>query len=507
MNRDRVTLLSPGWIRLSAWCVLHNIARSLKRLLSSVYALIPVAYGLLRLDSVVITMSVVLGAVALVILYAVLRHLLFSYRVTDDSILVREGVVFKKQLDLAFARVQNVKLEHPFYFRPLGLVTMKIDGAGSSGEEVHLPALEAEEAQAIRREILARRAASTDRRIPDADDGNTVAKAADDQAKLLITRSLPDLVLHGLTNNRAWIILAGVGAVYGQFFESIHGYLNNLGIDLSKIIDEQSIKMLILMSFSAFILSVILVATLSMLGAIFSYYGFTLHGTSKSLTVQRGLFTKHEIHVQKSRIQNIYFRQDWLDLVLGRVNLIFEQISHSAERSTDSKLLVPTITVSQALELSREVLPLPDFKALDFTSVSMRYFSKRAAIFSCAYPVLSVLLVVIEGWWIIVCVPPVWCLHMVFLFMSWKRRGIAIDRDIAVVRQGIIGIDYIVIPAYKQQNLRLTQSFLMKRHGLANIALSVASRTARVPFLDRDFARQVVDLCLYQTESTNRSWM
>ena len=507
MNTDGADLLPPGWIRLSAWCVLHNIARSLKRLFGSLYALLPVAYGLLRLDSAAITVCAVLGAVAFIILYAVLRYLLFSYRMTEDSILVREGVVFKRRLDLAFARVQDVKLEYPFYFRPLGLVTVKIDGAGSAGEEIHLAALEAEEAQTIRREILAHRAAFTGRRIADADEGDTVAKAADDQGKLLITRGLPDLVLHGLTNNRGWIILGGVGAIYGQFYEFVHGYLSSLGIDLSAIVDNQSLKAFILLVFSVFILGILLVAALSVLGAIFSYYGFALHGTSKSLTVRRGLLTKHEIHVQKSRIQNIYFRQDWLDLALGRVNLIFEQISHSAEQSSDAKLLVPTITLPQALELSREVLSLPDFDALDFTSVSMRYFTKRAAVFSGACLSIGILLVVTKGWWPLVGVVPIWCLSMVFLFMSWKRRGIAIDRDIAVVRQGIIGIDYIVIAAYKQQKLRFTQSLLMKRHGLANIALSVASRTARVPFLDRNFARDVIDLCSYQTESTNRSWM
>jgi len=385
-------------------------------------------------------------------------------------------------------------------------VTVKIDGAGSSGEEIHLAALEVEKAQSIRREILARRAAFTDRRIADADEGNTVERAVDDQGKLLITRGMPDLILHGLTSNRAWIILGGVGAISGQFSESVHSYFADLGIDLSKIIDQQSLKTFILLLFSALILSILLVVTLSVLGAIFSYYGFALHGTSKSLTVRRGLFTKHEIHVQKSRIQSIYFRQDWLDLVLGRVNLMFEQISRS-EQSSDAKLLVPTITVPQALELSREVLALPGFETLDFTSVSMRYFSKRAAILSCGYLLVGILLAVINGWWLAACLLPLWCLNMVLLFMSWKRRGIAIDQDIAIVRKGIIGIDYIVIPAFRQQKVRFTQSFLMKRHDLANISLSVASRTARVPFLDRDSARDVIDLCLYRVESSSRSWM
>jgi putative membrane protein len=453
----------------------------------------------------------------MIVLHAVLTFLFFSYRITDDSVLVREGVVFKKQLDLAFIRIQNVTFEHPFYFRPLGLVTVKIDGAGSSGEEVYLSALEAEAAQAIRREILARKAAFADQLTADADEYSIAPMASDDQGELLITRSLPDLVLAGLTNNRAWIILGGFAAVFGQFNDVVFALFTSWGFDVREIVEHQTTGGLILLFLSSLILSVIIVAALSVLGAIFSYYDFTLHGTSKSFTVRRGLFTKHEIHMQKSRIQNIYFRQDWLDRVLGRVNLIFEQISHGASRTgrlrqgaTDKKLLVPTITEPQALQLSRTVLPLVDFEALQFTTSSKRYFFKKAAIWSFVYLAVGTSLASTffdQGWWVLVLLPPVWCLHLVKLFVQWKRKGIAIDGDLAVIRLGFIGIDYIVIPAHKLQIVWYTQSLLMKRHDLASIGLKVASRAAQMPFIYGQVARQVINYCLYQTESTDRSWM
>ena len=42
------------------------------------------------------------------------------------------------QIDLDFSRVQNVLIINPFYFRPLGLVSLTIESAGSSDEEVVL---------------------------------------------------------------------------------------------------------------------------------------------------------------------------------------------------------------------------------------------------------------------------------------------------------------------------------------------------------------------------------
>ena len=496
-----------NWRRLSPWSVLHNIASTLRQLLNNFIVLVPLAYGLLQLESPVMILAAVFGIIALIILFAALRYFYFSYQMSDDRVLVREGVIFRRQLELAFVRIQNVTFEHPFYFRPMGLVTVKIDSAGSSGDEVHLSALSLERAQMIRRDILAHKADIADSDPLESSERVTTNQAADGSGELLLERGMTDLVLHGLTNNRAWIILGGVGAVYGQFAETINDYLTSRGLDLSRIFTSQSIWELILMVISACVLSVMLVAVLSVSGAIFSYYGFVLRGTDDSLSVRRGLFTKSEIHMQKSRIQNIFQRQDWLDRLLGRVNLIFEQISHTAGGRADAKLLVPTISVKQALELSRRVFAVPDFKTLNFTSVNRRYLFKGVAIFSCLYLGSWTWAAGIEAWWVCMLILPVWCLHLLLLFVAWKRKGVAIDGGMVIIRQGLIGTDYIVIPAFKLQMVRIRQSWLMKRPDLAHVDLSVASRVGRVPYLSGNVARNLAKYCLYEAESTNRSWM
>ena len=69
---------------------------------------------------------------------------------------------------------------------------------------------------------------------------NTCSEAEEPE-RLLITRALSDLVLHGLTNNRAWLILGGFGAAYGQFAEDIEGYIASLGIDVGAFLSSQSV--------------------------------------------------------------------------------------------------------------------------------------------------------------------------------------------------------------------------------------------------------------------------
>ena len=356
------------WMRLSNWAVLHYVARTLRAIVSNLFAMVPALYGLLQIDDQRLLISAVLGAVSLVILFAVATHLCFSYRIPGDEIQLRQGVVFEKQLNLAVARIQNITFAHPFYFRPLGLVTVKIEGAGSAGEEVFLSALEVEEARALREELLARKAAVLGR-----DAGAAVNEVPEPtvDGTLLITRGLGSLVLHGLTNNRAWIILGGAGAAFGQLSKVLEAKLAERGIDVSGFLQDQTVVVLVLLAVSAFFTAVAIVAALSVLGSIVSYYGYELYGSEESLTLRRGLLTKHEIHMQKSRVQNVTYQQDWLDRVLGRVNLVLEQIWDQGPGGTTpgERVLVPTIVPAEANELADTVLVAPNPRDLTYTQI------------------------------------------------------------------------------------------------------------------------------------------
>lgn len=496
-----------NWQKLSAWSVLHFLAGFLKQLVNNLIATIPLIYGLSRLDDLSLSISLVVLLITLVISYAILQYVCFSYLLTNDSVLVRSGVLFKKQINLGFERIQNVSFEHPFYFRPLALVTVKIDSAGSSGDEVYLSALDGQHAQLIHNQIQAAKLVLA----PAADENFESIPIADNSSRFLIRRELADLVLHGLTNNRAWIILGVIGALYGQFSDRIDGFIGGLGIDVPGFLNDQTIIVMVLLFFSALFFSVLIVAALSVLGSIFSYYNYELYSTEDSFTVNRGLLTRHEIHLRKSRIQNVYFRQDWLDRVLGRVNLIFEQLSHKAEGLEEAKLLVPTVTTAEAQRLTREVMPLADIESLSFTGISKLFFYRNAVLWGLLYLPLPIILLIAgledRAIWVALAVFAFYMLHVGVLYRSWKCQGIAIDANNVVVRKGVFGIDYLVIPAHKLQRARYTQSPMMKRHDLASLQLTLASRSVRVPFLASALVHQVIDYTLYQTESSSRSWM
>ena len=504
------TLDDRGWTQLSTWSVVHYIAKSIGHLMRYAYAVIPVIYGVSKVDINWVGLLALTTFTATIVGSALLTFMNFRYKILEDRIQVKQGILFRKQINLAVDRIQNVNIEQPFYFRPLGLVTLKIDGAGSSKEEIYLSALTRDAASRIRDEIQRKRsvviAGKTTSGIPSTGNRERVIVSSGTE---FYSRSMTDLIIHGLTNNRAWIVVGGVCAIYAQASEPINIFFASLGLDFETLFTNQSVTTMAILLLTSFLLAVGIVAVLSVLGSIVTYYGFTLARSDESITVRRGLFNKHEIHVQKSRIQTIFFRQDWLDKILGRVNLIYEQLSHLVVPGLqNSKLLVPSVRLHEVGDLLEEVLPLRDPAALCFTPISIKYLYKVGLIWSLLY-IIGALVILPENYYppLILFLACSWCLHMSLLFMLWNRKGIALEKDIVVIREGIIGTDYVVFPSRKLQQISLLQSPWMKRSHIASVQFSTASRTTVVPFLNEAFAKSVLNYSLFCVEHSDESWM
>lgn len=502
---------AQGWRRLSPWSVFHFAARSIaENLRAAILGGGGGTYGLAQTRLADYAWTLPIGILAFVLLRAVVAYLTCSYRLRADVVEVRRGLLFKSLTNLPFARVQNVGIEHPFYFRPLGLVTLKIDGAGSEGEEVHLAALRLPEAESLRAYIAAKRSHLAGPARTEHDEG---AVAAGGRA-IVFARTAGDLVVHGLTNNRSYLVIAGMAGVLLQADLPIGDLAGALGLDLDRAMAGAGLLRSVLLVAIAFVLTGAAVALLSVIAAVFVYHPFTIRRSGDSLVIERGLLTRREILVRKSRIQTVVASQGGLERLVGRRNVILEQISHRTQTGDDwpsvrEKILIPSVRLAETPALAAEVAELRRLDDLPFTPISRRYFGKHAGIASAIYSVAlaALLLTPIPP---ALFVPPmlvVWSLHLALIYLRWKRGGLAIHDGMIVARSGTIGIDYHACPAFKLQQVSHVQTVFMRRHGVSHLVLRTASNTVRVPYLGTPFARRVVDYCAYAVESSARSWM
>jgi putative membrane protein len=508
---------SDDWRALSRWSILHFSARMIGQIFGNMYAVVPMLVGALQGGVYFVAIGGA-GMVALIVTAGVVRHRFYRYRLDDDKVHIREGFLHKRQLSLEYHRIQNISVEHPFYFRPIGLVTLKVDGAGSSGEEVNLAALTLEIGEDMRSFILSRKVAA-------APDSTQSEQARDEQTPIqiaetepLITRAPIDLILHGITNNRAWVIAGVFAGALGQASDNLGNALASIGIDVGSAVQSYTDGLSVLggivavMAVAAFV--ILLMAILSILGSLFSYWDYRLHANRSNYLETRGLATRREINMQKSRIQALAIEQNWLDVVIERMHVVLEQISHTQVEqplgSGNTRIMVPSITFDESTQILQDFdAALPNVRELTFTPISVRYVVKIALILAPVYAIApTILLFAVPSMaWIGMSFLAVFAAHVGMVYLRYRRWGLAVSGEYVIVRKGLIGIDYVALPAFKIQRVALKESIWTRRRGLASVSFLVASRSVRVPLLDRTFAAAVINYCTYKVESSDRSWM
>ena len=517
------------WQILSPVAILYFTASVFKYFFGNLIYLIPalaVSYKSI-LEHPFIWLPGILVVFVLLTLFAFVSFKVYRYRLTEDNIEIRCGVFSKKHLNLPFSRVQNIKIEQPIYYRFTGHACLQLDTAGSAKNEAKLVAIKLDFAQKLKTRIQSQVQNDTS----DTNQQNLSANAAelkigsvrsqghqDQLEKVLNQRKLSDLVIHGITSNRIWIFLGGLAPFYNNIFNAISEWLSTLGIDLNKLFSLQTHSLfevgLYVLSLTMLVMLVLI--SFSIIGAIVSFYGYTLSKLDDKYIRRSGLFTKHEVSMRLSRLQMIVQKQDWLDVLLKRINLKFEQTSSFSQNqnssAANSKIIVPSIRPDESQALIDNAYPNNDLNNLigndRFTSISKGFILRNIVfILMPMWMVITSLSITNNKLMTSMLVSVLFLGLCALVILRWKRWGIAKDEHFVYLRKGLIGVDYYCFPTYKVQQTQFKQNLLMKKRQVATVKFILASGALKVPMIPERLAYQLIDESLHQVESCQKSWM
>jgi putative membrane protein len=410
-----------------------------------------------------------------------------------------------------------------------------LDTAGSGKEEAKIVAVPEVYAEALKKQVLYEKAHHDvgdkdelssedfcDGELADGQSSSSRTQSSGARAQynpstseeVLNRRSVKDIIIHGITNNRVWIILGAAAPFYDDVFGVVSEWLADKGLQLNQLVGEQTVAwwQFGLYAFVILMMLMALVALLSVGGALFTFYGYTLSRTGDRYIRRSGLLNKLEVSMRASRIQMITAKQDWLDKILKRVNLYFEQNSTAGQQMQElmspNKLIVPSVTENEAFDLSQEVMPGCDLRGQPYQVISKRFISfwliaawaVPSTIFFTIGAVTSHLDIMLGTFTVFFAIA-------LLLTLRWWRWGIAYDNKYVYIRRGRIGVDYQCFEPYKVQQVIIKQSVFMKRNKLATIKFVLASGAVTVPFLPEEYVEKLADSVLFEVESTRRSWM
>jgi len=450
----------------------------------------------------VIAISVFLAGTVVI---AVLRYLFFRYSIGDRSILIRDGILNKKQLDIRFDRIQAINTEQSILFRPFRLVNVRIDTAGSSAQEGYLPAVPEGLADRLEERLQGASPSAAGEGVPE-------FASADPAQRVFLQYGAGDIVRIGLTSNRALILLAVIAPFLERLVGDRFGDIEAQDLDNAAGRAAEVDPLLVLGAIAFVFLAVALVLILaSLVGALLRYHRFVLSSDGRRLRSVGGLLTRHEHSIRFGKIQAVYLYQGILQRLFGVFRLNIRQASSSRQGESGS-FVVPLLAAPGLAELARAAFAgeFPDAeiepRSKGFHAVAPQYLRANLvargvvpaiAVAAVAAPVLHWGAAVALAW-----IPLSW---LVFL-RRYRVLGVRIRDDGVSIRSGFVGVRVAAHLFRKVQRVSLSQSPFQRRHDLATLKLFLASGSLRIPFLKRRDAELLGDYILYRVESDSRAW-
>jgi len=443
--------------------------------------------------------------------FSILSYLRFRYRITDDRVLMRQGVLQREELDIEFHRVQNITIKEPFYMRPLGLSVLNIDTAGSGEKEISIAGIRRELALSLRDRILG----SERPESPEPVD----QQLNNGKARLLVALNRRDVLIYGLTANFSWWVVIAIGAVFGsdEITERLVGWLETRFSVTDMVLylqNEGGTLLLGLVMFGLILLGLVLFPLISILGAVFRYDGYRLNVDGETYRKSSGFLTRFDDSLKQHKIQALIWKQNAIALYFKRISIHLRQASAGSNLESGqlpsalkSTFLVPALQPALANELSGEFFPDCRPDQVIYSPVDRRRFM----VFNMAVPLLPITLVALIPallvTWKFFLVVPVF-VGIVFLITNrcWQKVGYGVVGGYGFVRHGFIGTETTIFPLFKIQRIDVRQTPIQHRKGLAHLTIHLASHSVKVPYISVEDANRFRDLAVYCAESSHEAW-
>lgn len=492
------------WRRTSPLAILFFLGRIVRLIAKNAWQSLAPLFVLLVAAEGSLATRLTLGGIALatvIVVGSLLSYWFFHFRISEDSILIRQGVLNKKQLDIKFNRIQGINTQQNPVYRAMGLVTVSFDTAGSAGSEGNLPAVTRDFANSLRERIGKPRELE-----PSEKEDSKPATGA------LVHLDWRDMIRIGLADRRALLIFAVIGPLMEQIEDDVDRFISDfIAVAAANGIEINAANG-VSIGIGIAVAVILLLVIVSIAAAFLRYHNFQLFLDGRTLRSNAGLVTAHEHSMDLGKIQTLRLQQGVVQRWLKRYRMTARQAVSSGKNRSAKVFVVPVVTAELADVLRQEFLApeagrlTQDPTSAQFAPVSQHYMRSRI-LFVGLLPSLiaTVALWIPLGALALLCL--LWLpIVVAAAHRSWKRAGYLHDDDEIVRRSGFLGFRTVGLLFRKVQRVTVLQSRYQRRKGLASLRLHMASGSVVVPYIEHGVAKQLRDYILYKVESSQQAW-
>jgi putative membrane protein len=408
--------------------------------------------------------------------WAIIRYFTFTYRIESGELITKQGLLGRTERNIPLNRVQDIRIEQGVLHRMFRMADVFVETAGGRGPEASLSVLSRADADELRAAVFTQAPAA-----------GTAAQPATAERQLLRRLSLRDLVLAGITSNRAASALAIV-LVLWQFVDDI--LPEDVYERFAKDVTERAIEwqsrgagvewMLIL---GAAVVVIAIGVFFSVVGSIVVFYGFTLSRNGEDIYRSYGLFTRRSSSLPRRRIQLLKIEETWLRRLFRLATLRADtagaavQPGQNKEEQSGRDVLLPVVPRQDVNDLLPVFFPDLDATNGAWTQVSRRAIVRGTRKGAAVCLLLAAVSCAIQrtwyGLWPLLFIPAVYALNV----MSYRHLGYWLGDRFFRMRSGWLSRATHIVPIRNIQSVVVRETPFDRRHRVATLILDSAGQT------------------------------
>lgn len=418
---------------------------------------------------------------------AVLKFFFFRFYIEDNKLIIKRGWIKKVTQIIPLERIQTVNIEQGPVHQVMNIVKLSIDTAGSERTETRIDALHKTMAEALKEQLLSNK-------------GEITTEQPVSISPPFLQLNGTDLLKLSLSANHLETLALIFSFVFG-LYENFKGVAGSFFSDTDDYLKDLSLSPVFFLVFVGLLIT-ILVSTARI---FFTFYDFKVTPVQKGLRIKSGLLNVKERLIAFQKIQFVSWKANWIRKMMGLWMLEYH-ITGGDDIHKKSRVHLPVTRNEFVPLLTKEYHPVPQLNEV-FIKMHPSYLWRRI-LFVALLPTLILFI-------------PLWLMwHYVafYLFfytalatiLSWakyRKFRLWCLEDVAFIRQGWFGQEWILLRWYKIQSVQMRQTIFQRKKGLASLKLYTAAGVIVIPFINKNEAYQVMDYALYKIESTRESWM
>ena len=424
--------------------------------------------------------AVFLGLVSLTV-----HWLRYRWRFTTDSLEVESGILGRQVRRIPLSRIQDVDTSQGILERMFGVVVLSVHTSSTQKAEVELATVSKSDAELLMTALKA------------GVGGGASAAVTATTAPALLTIRTSQLILRGLTDNRAGLVVATGLAAFERLFQGSEGLIVDMAEEARRGLLPPEVAASgplawSLVAMAAVFALVIVGYVASMVFNVVTFHGYSLRleGDRSGAVFRReyGLFTRRSQALPRERIQALVLGQSPVRRLLGVGSLR----AHDMGSSSDPKSGGTTgrdgfVPIAPVLQL-RALVPLA-FPGLPHAPEKMRPVSsrmvRRMGTLGLLFGGLLGALVLGAATQVGGASLPIGALVLalsatggaligtLYGRLAHARLRVSAHRGFFVVHRGVLWSEEVTVPAARIEAAILSRTPLDRFHGVATVTVVV----------------------------------